>query len=124
MPKIKIREEERVKIGVRLREIREEVGLTQNQVEKDTGLLQKAVSSYERNKTIPPLGVLVKLSEYYHVTLDYLVYGERDKKEVELKEKEFSPYRFLKDIEKIEDYEQRKAIEIVIKNALVVNEKK
>ena len=70
------KKENKIKIGGNLRKAREEKNKTQVEVCRATGLSEKNLSCYETNKIIPPVDVLIKLSKYYGMTLDYLVLGE------------------------------------------------
>ena len=124
MPKRKVPEEEKIRIGGRLREIREKLELTQRQVEKDIGILQRALSGYECNKSIPPLGVLIKLARYYKVTVDYILLGNRDITELKKREREIGISEYAEKIEQLKDYEQRKAIKIIMKDMLIANGEK
>jgi len=64
-------------IGERLKLARERVGLTQNQVCKSLGIPKnQTLSAYERNVNNPPLETLVKLSDLYQVSIDWIVRGE------------------------------------------------
>lgn len=65
----------------RLRELREEFGLTQKQVGVLIGVKDSAVSKYERMEQQPDYESLIKLADYFDVSLDYLLgrTDERDK---------------------------------------------
>lgn len=55
-------------------------GWTQKELASQLGLTPKMVSFYENNERIPPADILVKLSEIFKVTSDYLlgIVEERD----------------------------------------------
>lgn len=57
----------------RLKKLRVARGLSQAQVAKDLGLPQKTYCNYERNEREPNSTVLIKISAYFGVTLDYLL---------------------------------------------------
>lgn len=57
----------------RIRDMREDADLTQEQVARILGIAQTVYSRYERGFQTIPLGLLIQLADYYHVSLDYLV---------------------------------------------------
>lgn len=62
-----------MKIGNRLKQIRIERQLTQETVAKDFFIRRQTISSWETGKTSPDIDSLVKLSNYYQVSLDDLL---------------------------------------------------
>ena len=66
---------------LRIKDLREDNDLTQNQIAKILMCDQSLYSKYERGERDIPLKLLIILSEYYNVSLDYLV-GRTNKKEV------------------------------------------
>ena len=56
----------------RLRDLREDHDLKQKDVAAMLGIQQTVYSRYERGFQNIPLELLVKLADYYHVTLDYI----------------------------------------------------
>lgn len=57
----------------RLRQLRKSKGYTQVRVQMDTGIEQALLSKYENGERIPPTETLVKLADYYNVSVDYLL---------------------------------------------------
>lgn len=57
----------------RIRDIRNDKGLTQEQIAEFLHVSQNTYSQYEIGTTRFPLDVVVKLAEYYNVSMDYLV---------------------------------------------------
>ena len=57
----------------RIRDIRNDRGLTQEQIARFLHVSQNTYSQYEIGTTRFPLDVVVKLAEYYNVSMDYLV---------------------------------------------------
>lgn len=57
----------------RLRELREKAGLRQIDVANETGIDQKTLSNYETGKTNPDSYALIKLADFYNVSIDYIV---------------------------------------------------
>ena len=57
----------------RLRELREDSDLKQIQVAKILNMSQTGYSKYETGENDIPTDVLIKLADFYHVTIDYLL---------------------------------------------------
>ena len=64
----------------RLKECRKEKGLTQVQVAIYCDITEKAYQNYELKTREPKLAVLIKIADFFGVSLDYLV-GRTDKKD-------------------------------------------
>ena len=59
--------------GDRLRELRRERGMQQRELGELYNLSSSAIGSYERNLREPTLELLLQLSEYFGVSVDYLL---------------------------------------------------
>ena len=59
--------------GARLRELRRERGMQQRELGELYNLSSSAIGSYERNLREPTLELLLQLSEYFSVSVDYLL---------------------------------------------------
>ncbi len=57
----------------RIRDMREDADLTQAQIAQILGIAQTVYSRYERGYQTIPLELLIRLADYYHVSIDYLV---------------------------------------------------
>ena len=68
-------------LSQRLRDCRKEAGLKQWEVAVYCDITETAYQNYERMTREPKLEILMKIADWYHVSLDYLV-GRTDKKEV------------------------------------------
>jgi transcriptional regulator with XRE-family HTH domain len=66
-------------MNLRIRDLREDADLTQTQVSEFLLCDQSLYSKYERGERDLPLELAIKLADFYHVSLDYLV-GRTDKK--------------------------------------------
>ena len=62
-----------------IKELRESQGLTQQEVADYLGTSQTMYARYERGANEMPIRHLIKLSDYYQVSLDYLC-GRTDEK--------------------------------------------
>lgn len=56
----------------RLRDMREDADMTQAAIASYLGIAQTVYSRYERGYQTIPLEHLIKLADYYRVSLDYL----------------------------------------------------
>ena len=57
----------------RIKELRENLGLRQIDVSMSTGIDQKTLSNYETEKTNPDSYALIKLADFFDVSIDFLV---------------------------------------------------
>ena len=55
---------------------RKEKGLNQLKVALDLNISREALSHYENGKRSPDIQMLRKLSEYFNVSIDFLINGE------------------------------------------------
>ena len=63
-----------------LRAIRKKKNLNQLKVAYDLSISREAISYYENGKRSPNLEMLVALSDYINVSIDYLITGKEFKK--------------------------------------------
>lgn len=61
---------------VGLREIRKKKGLSQQKVAMDLNISREALSYYENGKRNPDVSMLVAMSKYFNVSIDYLITGK------------------------------------------------
>ena len=59
-----------------LKEIRKKKGFNQLKVAMDLNMTREALSYYENGKRNPDLEMLIKLSDYFGVSIDSLIRGE------------------------------------------------
>lgn len=64
----------------RIRDLREDRDLNQTNIAKMLGMSQTGYSKYETGENDIPTTVLIKLSSFYNVSIDYLL-GQTDCKE-------------------------------------------
>ncbi|MEJ6400015.1 helix-turn-helix domain-containing protein [Nicoliella lavandulae] len=62
-----------MRFGERLKQARQTMHLTQDQVANDFFVTRQTISSWENEKTYPDMTSLIKLSDYYHISLDTLL---------------------------------------------------
>ena len=63
-----------------LKEIRKKKNYNQLKVALDLSISREALSYYENGKRSPDIDMLVKLSNYFNVSIDYLITGKDFKK--------------------------------------------
>lgn len=60
---------------VGLIEIRKKKGYSQLKVAMDLSISREALSHYESGKRSPDIDMLLRLSDYFNVSIDYLITG-------------------------------------------------
>lgn len=63
-----------------LREVRKKRNLNQQKVALDLNISRESLSYYENGKREPSLALLVAMSRYFNVSIDYLITGEEFQK--------------------------------------------
>ena len=63
----------------RIRDLREDHDLTQSEMAELLGVKQTTYSKYELGKILVPVDILIRLADFYQVSLDYLA-GRSDKR--------------------------------------------
>lgn len=62
-----------MRIGDRIRLLREKNGNTQSDVCASLGIEQSTLANYERNRRIPRADMIVAFADFFHVSTDYLL---------------------------------------------------
>lgn len=62
-----------MRFNERLKQLRKNANLSQHQLAKEAGVPQTSINFYESGKRQPTIDVLVKFSQYFHVSADYLL---------------------------------------------------
>ena len=68
---------DKIKIGNFLRQLRTEKGMTQEDLAEKFGVSSRSVSRWENGNTMPELGILVELADFYDVDIKEIIDGER-----------------------------------------------
>lgn len=79
-------------LGKRLRVLREEKNLTQDELGKALSISQKRISNYEKDERFPDPNTLIKIANFFGVSIDYLL-GQSEFKQIvysEVKEREIT----------------------------------
>ena len=64
-----------------LKEIRKRKHYSQLKVAMDLSISREALSYYETGKRSPDIEMLIKLSRYFNVSIDYLILGKEFQKQ-------------------------------------------
>ena len=65
----------------RLKTLRKSRGYTQVSLQMQTGIEQALLSKYENGERIPPTETLIRLADFYNVSIDYIL-GRTDRPEL------------------------------------------
>lgn len=58
---------------MRIKELRKEQKITQLKMALDLNMSQNTISRYENGEREPGIAELIRIADYFHVTIDYLV---------------------------------------------------
>lgn len=58
----------------RLKMLRKSRGYTQVSLQMQTGIEQALLSKFENGERVPPTETLMRLAEFYNVSIDYILY--------------------------------------------------
>ena len=64
-----------------LKKLREDKGITQIYLKMSTGIEQALLSKFENGERVPPTETLIRLADFYNVSMDYIM-CRTDKKEI------------------------------------------
>jgi transcriptional regulator with XRE-family HTH domain len=70
----------RESLGTRIKFLRKERDLTQKQLAESLLITRSALSKWEVGRAMPDLPSLVKLADYFHVSVDYLLCRNNNRK--------------------------------------------
>ena len=101
-----------IKIGAFIAECRKQVGLTQSSLAEKLGITDRAVSKWERGKSLPDASIMLELCEILGITVNELLRGERLKMDNYNKELEKTLLEIVK--QKEENDKRLLALEWVI----------
>lgn len=60
-------------IGKTIKKLREEIGKTQSELGKELELSSSTIAMYETDKRTPDINTLISISNYFNVSIDYLI---------------------------------------------------
>lgn len=71
----------------KIRDMREDNDLTQKEISEKMYISKKTYERYENGERIPPIDFMIRLADFYNVTLDYLC-GREPRKEAQETQKD------------------------------------
>lgn len=71
------------KIASNIRFLRQLKGLSQEQLADDLKITRSRIGGYEEARNEPPIDLLIRLSEYFHIAIDALVRGDMRKTNID-----------------------------------------
>lgn len=86
-------------IGQNIKKYRKEIGLTQTQLAKKLGIIQSNIHRWEADKIIPSIETIKKLAETLDISVDGLLFTEKERKRLRVTDKELLDK--LKDLAKL-----------------------
>lgn len=86
-------------IGNNIRKYRKELKLTQAEVAKRVGVLQHHVNRWENDRVVPSIEHLKPLAKALEVTVDALLFADKEKRNIKVAHKELLDK--LKDLDKL-----------------------
>lgn len=81
-----------MKLGERIQKLRKKKHISQEELAIQMGVSRQSISKWELGDSIPDTEHLVKLSDYFDVSTDYLLRGQVDE-QVIIKENQPVPYK-------------------------------
>lgn len=100
----------------RLKELRIEKNLTQTKLAENFGITYSNIGEWERGKSEPSIEMIIKLADFFNVSIDYLVGREGDFGNVTVsspatEELTYREQRLLDAFKKLSELEQYKLID-------------
>ena len=97
-----------------LKILRQKFGITQNRLAEAIGVSQQSINKYENHNVQPDIDVLIRMADFFHTSVDYLIgrYIPEDENEFRLNDDEVrlvSQYRRL-------TLSQQESIRLVMEN--------
>lgn len=84
----------------RIKDLREDANMRQIDLANSVGIDQRTISNYETGKTYPDSFALIKLADFFGVSIDYLV-GRTDYNAFSSKEQNEQLKKLRDDVEKL-----------------------
>ena len=76
------------KIGAFIKELRNEKNLTQEQFAEILGVSNRSISRWENGNNMPDFDLVIEIANYFDITIDEFLDGERKTEMIDDKEKE------------------------------------
>lgn len=97
--------------GKKLKKLRKEKNMSQTELGEKIGAGAHAISRYENNKVTPSTETMIKFSEIFNVSIDYLIFDRETKESLENENPEL--IQKLKNIEMLDKEDQTFLFKII-----------
>lgn len=97
-------------VGDKIKILRKNNKLTQKELSSKIGIAQSTLGMIEKNRTAPGRNTLIKIADFFNVTVDYLLSDDEEKENTKQIKKERDYSLTIKEQEDIDD-EAKKIIE-------------
>lgn len=77
-----------MELGNQIKKHRNELEISQEKLAEKIYVSRQSISNWENNKNYPDINSLIRLSEVFHVSLDILIKGDREKMKKVISEKD------------------------------------
>jgi len=109
------------KIGMFLKQLRNEMGMTQEQLGEKLGVSNKTISRWETGNYMPPVDCLNMLSDIYHISINEILGGERASGDEFTKIAEQNITATLKELEKdFQTFEKKMVCILAVTTVLTI----
>ncbi|MCR4888055.1 MAG: helix-turn-helix transcriptional regulator [Ruminococcus sp.] len=98
---------------MRLKELREEAGMKQIEISQLLNISQMAYSYYERGLRQPDINMLIKLSEIFHVSVDYIIENENKRLDKLTEDERMIMFKYRK-LNQINKYKIEERIDVFL----------
>lgn len=96
----------------RLRKLRKEAEISQKQLADSIGVSQQSINKYENHNIEPDIETLIRIADYFHVSVDYLIGHYTKEVNDSLNEEDKFFLSSFRDLDPI----QKEAVKTVIKS--------
>ena len=98
-------------LGENIKKYRKETGLTQIALAKKLKTAQKSITRWENNQIIPSIGTLKKLSKIFNISIDNLIFTEKERHRYKIGDKEVLDS--LNDLDKLSDQDRSTIVNLI-----------
>lgn len=112
-----------ISIGQRIQELRKSKDMSQTKLAKKIGVSLTQLQRYENKGVQPPADVLRNLADTFNVSVDYLIYGNKDEKaQQSIKDNELlSQFKAIEELDSKDRSTIKDLIDAVIKRSKIKN---
>ncbi|MFL8937244.1 helix-turn-helix domain-containing protein [Rossellomorea oryzaecorticis] len=108
-------------IGSKLKDLREKNGLTPEKLADEIQLTKSIIWSYELEKKEPSLNHLVRLADFFNVTVDYFINDYEKKMVIDLQKDTINKCSLIVDNIELSESELKEAVEYIRARRIMKN---